>query len=92
MNFDDLSPELQEKAKACTSPEELMALAESEGFELSDDDLQAIDGGIVSDKCPCDVCVDVTCGKDHCSGFRCTMYNCTDFSCTDVGCRSITYN
>ena len=30
MDFNDISPELREKAKACTSPEELMALAKSE--------------------------------------------------------------
>lgn len=27
----DISPELMEKAKACTSPEELLALAKKEG-------------------------------------------------------------
>lgn len=41
----DISPELREKAKACTSPEELMALAKSEGYKLSDADIEAISGG-----------------------------------------------
>ena len=41
----DISPELREKAKACTSPEELLALAKSEGYKLSDTDIEAISGG-----------------------------------------------
>lgn len=45
MDFNDISPELREKAKACTSPEELIALAKSEGYKLSDQDLEAISGG-----------------------------------------------
>ena len=34
MDFKELSPELQEKARACKTPEELVALAEKEGYEL----------------------------------------------------------
>ena len=47
MDFEnlDISPELKEKAKACKSPEELLALAKAEGYKLSEDDLQAISGG-----------------------------------------------
>jgi hypothetical protein len=45
MNFEDLTPELQEKAKACKSPEELLALAKREGIELSDEQLEGIAGG-----------------------------------------------
>jgi len=47
MDFKDLdiSPELREKAKACTSPEELLALAKSEGYKLSDADIEAVSGG-----------------------------------------------
>ena len=41
----DISPELREKAKACTSPEELIELAKSEGYKLSDQDLEAVSGG-----------------------------------------------
>lgn len=46
MEFKDLTPELQEKARACKSTEELIALAEQEGYELGDDELAAISGGI----------------------------------------------
>lgn len=45
MQFDELSPELQEKAKACTTPQEVLALAEEEGIALSDAELDEIAGG-----------------------------------------------
>ena len=46
MNFEDLkNPELQEKLKACNSPEELIALVGGLGFELSDETLDGIAGG-----------------------------------------------
>ena len=45
MDFKDLSPELREKAKACKSPEDLLALAKQEGYKLSEDELAAISGG-----------------------------------------------
>lgn len=48
MMFEDLSPELQEKAIACKTPEELLELAKSEGKELSEEELEAINGGMVS--------------------------------------------
>ena len=46
MNFESLkNPELQEKLKACTSTEELVALAKAEGLELSDEQLESVSGG-----------------------------------------------
>ena len=45
MNVNDLSPEQMERAKACKTAEELVALAQSEGLELSDEQLEAISGG-----------------------------------------------
>ena len=45
MNFEDLSPELQEKARECTSTDELVELAKAEGVELTDDALDSIAGG-----------------------------------------------
>ena len=47
MNFDDLSPELKEKALACKTPEELLALAKEEGYELTDEEIESISGGIL---------------------------------------------
>lgn len=45
MNSNELTPELREKVKACTTPEEIIALAKAEGYELSDEELSAISGG-----------------------------------------------
>ena len=47
MNIEDLdiSPELREKAKACKTPEELLALAKKEGYKLSDAEMVAVSGG-----------------------------------------------
>jgi hypothetical protein len=47
MNIDnlDLSPELREKAKACKTPEEMLALAKKEGYKLSDAEMEAVSGG-----------------------------------------------
>ena len=45
MNFDELSSDLQERLKSCKSPEEILALAEEEGYELSDEELGAVAGG-----------------------------------------------
>ena len=41
----DISPELREKAEACKSPEELMALAKKEGYKLSEAEMEAVAGG-----------------------------------------------
>jgi hypothetical protein len=51
MNFEDLSPELQEKARACKSKEELSELAASVGVHLSDDELEAVAGGTCRTDC-----------------------------------------
>ena len=45
MQFEDLTPEQQEKARACKTPEEVLALAKEEGYELSDEQLEAVSGG-----------------------------------------------
>ncbi|MEE0027577.1 MAG: Nif11-like leader peptide family natural product precursor [Atopobiaceae bacterium] len=45
MNFENLSPELKQRAKDCQSPEEIVALAKEEGYELSLDELSAVSGG-----------------------------------------------
>lgn len=46
MKFEELSPEMQEKAKACKTPEDIIALAREEGYNLSEDELEAISGGV----------------------------------------------
>ena len=45
MTFEDLSPELKGKALACKTPEELLALAKTEGIDLTNDQLESISGG-----------------------------------------------
>ena len=45
MNFEDLTPEQQAKANAAKSPEDFLALAKEEGYELSDAELEEITGG-----------------------------------------------
>ena len=46
MKFDELSPELQSKARKCKTPEEILALAREEGYEVTDEELQTISGGV----------------------------------------------
>ncbi len=45
MDFKDLTPEQQAKAKACKTPEDILELAKSEGYELADEELDAVSGG-----------------------------------------------
>jgi predicted ribosomally synthesized peptide with nif11-like leader len=45
MDYKGISPELREKAKACTSPEEMLELAKREGYKLSDEEIEAVSGG-----------------------------------------------
>jgi len=45
MEFDELSEDLKERAKACKTPEEVLALVKDEGIVLSDEDLEQVAGG-----------------------------------------------
>lgn len=46
MDFKDLSPELRDKARNCKTPEEVLNLAREEGYELSEEELAAVSGGV----------------------------------------------
>ena len=59
MNINDLSPELQEKARTCGSTEELFELVKEEGMEIPDEYLDGVAGGWCSEHewgCPADKC------------------------------------
>ena len=46
MEFDKLTEEQKEKFSNCKTAEELLEQAKAEGFELSEDDLEGIAGGL----------------------------------------------
>ena len=45
MDIEGLTPEQQEMLKGCSTPEEMLALAQEDGYELSDEQLEAVSGG-----------------------------------------------
>ena len=45
MDLKSLDPELRAKVKACSTPEEILALAKEEGYALTDEELAQISGG-----------------------------------------------
>ena len=55
MEYKDLTPEQKEKARACKTPEEMLALAQEEGYDLTDDELEGVAGGWLSCTCATDV-------------------------------------
>ena len=59
LEFDDLTEKQKAKALACKTPEDLLALAEAEGIDITDEELTAISGGWTP-------CPDLTCGKYTC--------------------------
>jgi len=65
MDFEDLSPELQEKAKACKNTAEIIELAKNEGIEVSDEQLEAIAGGNWCHACTVDPFCPGDCPKDY---------------------------
>lgn len=46
MDFNSLTEEQKARMKACKTPEEIRALAREEGYELSDEELEAVVGGL----------------------------------------------
>ena len=42
---EDLTPEQQERIKGCSDSDELLKLAMEEGYELSDEQMEAVTGG-----------------------------------------------
>ena len=82
MDAKRITPEIMEKAKACSTPEELFNLAKTEGMELTDDQLDTIAaGGDYEDDFDTR-----TCTNDSCNGLVCSYYMCTNVSCTGLDC------
>ena len=46
MEFDKLTDEQKEKFSKCTTLEELLEMAKEEGFELTEEDMEGISGGM----------------------------------------------
>ena len=68
MKFEDLAPELQEKVRACTSTDELVELAKTEGVELTDEALDSVAGGSDWN------CASVCPNNDSCVMVKCKHY------------------
>ena len=69
MNFDDISSEVRAKAQKCKTPEEILELAKEAGYELSDEELEAVSGGDDSfGWCGSLIC-DNHCYEDGCFSF-----------------------
>ena len=92
MSTDNLSPELLEKLKACTTSEELKSLVEAEGFELTDDMLQAVSGGVGD--CVEWICNWYDCHENGCGDFKacgdhfCYIDNCPSQTCHSFTCQT----
>ena len=59
MDIKDVPEDIRKRAAACKTPEELLELAKQEGYELSDEDLEAVNGGdrgVWVDKNNCTLC------------------------------------
>ena len=45
MNFEELTEAQKEKVRQAKTPEDVLALAREEGYELSDEELDSVSGG-----------------------------------------------
>ena len=61
MSFENVPDSIRKRAEACKTPEELLALAAEEGYELTDEELNAINGGVLFSDCTWDDCNEANC-------------------------------
>ena len=80
MNYEDLTPDMKDKIRACKTPEELLELAKESGYELSDNELEQVSGGWGADVsseyhgCSCEECHSFYCGIVECN-LTCSSYS-----------------
>ena len=75
MQFDELTPEQIEKAKVCKTADELLELANAEGVELTDEQIEQVSGGRMWNhpgSCP-------ACGKENIYHYG------SEYYCRDCG-------
>ena len=85
MDFNDLTPEQQEMARACKTQEELAELAKSFGIELSDEELAAVAGGLVSDCIRNRTCLREIIGDCSVKNICPSLLPCVTEACSDRG-------
>ena len=97
MSFEGLTEELKAKAKTCKTPEELTALAEAEGIELTDEMLEAVSGGVSDETCiELDTCASYCQifeyygrGRDG-DAFQCTWVTQSNAPAAPLNCMEVT--
>ena len=88
----DLSPELQEKARACMNVDDLISLAEEKGVPVPDEALDAIAGGKGRNLKNCHTLACPNCGSSRIGTFReddSTGRYITAYRCSNCGYRWI---
>lgn len=65
MDTEKLDPAVKAKLKGCETPEEILALAREEGYELADSELEGISGGWggCAERCRSYICDDHNWGE-----------------------------
>ena len=92
MAFEDLSPEIQEKLRACETVEELRELAKALGTELSDEELKAVSGGICVQDSSGKICLDCWANTARCpikgTGSCLELLTCSPWACEELSAPS----
>ena len=65
MDLSNLTEEQKARARACKTPEEILALAREEDYDLSDEQLEAVAGGAWASSCNDNECPFKDCTSLH---------------------------